>query len=165
MILDLLLIDLWSLLSCQPLVCCLLLIVHRWQQEQYKQGCDNQSDRGRNIVAFKMIFTIVGLLITFASICGVLSCTYFPVAVNSSFLILCRVVSFYFGAPYFYALISSDLWLYPYIVFSIEVGSVILSWAIFAQEAFPYCYICNRMIIMGCPEVTVTAANIIWASC
>ena len=107
-----------------------------------------------------MVITSIGLATTVASIWGAINYNYWPVAANTICLGVRAILPFLMGAPSIMGAAITALWIYPHIVFCVEVRSGVLCRETYGREEFSCCCIAKRVLVSA-PGIPVAEAEVV----
>eukprot|EP00579_Thalassiosira_antarctica_P000207 CAMPEP_0201866708 /NCGR_PEP_ID=MMETSP0902-20130614/1187_1 /ASSEMBLY_ACC=CAM_ASM_000551 /TAXON_ID=420261 /ORGANISM="Thalassiosira antarctica, Strain CCMP982" /LENGTH=223 /DNA_ID=CAMNT_0048391729 /DNA_START=98 /DNA_END=769 /DNA_ORIENTATION=+ len=106
-----------------------------------------------------MVITSITLATTGASIWGAINYNYWPVAANTICLGVRAILPFLMGAPSIMGAAITALWIYPHVVFCLEVRSGVLCRETYGREQFSCCCIAERVLVSA-PGIAVAEAGI-----
>ena len=98
------------------------------------------TNNAKHAIANSMVFSLASLLLAIASIYGAMTFQTWPVAVNVIFL-LAHSIFYFFSSGAYLAFVVAAFWMYPQIMFIVEVQKGLMSSKTYYHEAQSCCCI------------------------
>ena len=109
--------------------------------ENFQEGFEGQQAQAQalmkqaeDLLLVLMVMTSITLATTVASIWGAINYNYWPVAANTICLGIRAILPFFMGAPSIMGAAITALWIYPHIVFCVEVRNGVLCRETYGRE-------------------------------